>query len=143
VIAIAALGQCKFLAGAIEEAIPAQEQAIRLSPRDPRIPNWYWRIGMVHLLKSRTAEAIEWLQKAQRANPLLPGPRAWLAAAHALAGDAERAAAELTEARRLGGDDRYSSIAHFKRAVAYGKKTEALAETTFFAALRKAGVPEE
>jgi tetratricopeptide (TPR) repeat protein len=98
---------------------------------------------MVHMLKSRTGEAIEWLQKAQRANPLLPGPRAWLAAAYALAGDAERAAAELTEARRLGGDDRYSSIAHFKRAVAYGKKTEALAETTFFAALRKAGVPEE
>ena len=143
VTAIAALGQCKFLAGAIEEAIPAQEQAIRLSPRDPHIPNWYWRIGQVHLLKSRIGEAIEWLQKAQRANPLLPGPRAWLAAASALAGDAERAAAELAEARRLGGDDRYYSIARFKRAVAYGAKTEALAETTFFAGLRQAGVPEE
>jgi tetratricopeptide (TPR) repeat protein len=142
VIAIAALGQCKFLSGAIEEAIPAQEQAIRLSPRDPHIPNWYWRIGMVHLLKSRTGEAIEWLQKAQRANPLLPGPRAWLGAAAALAGDAERAAAELTEARRLG-DDRYSSIARFKHAVVYGAKTQALAETTFFAGLRKAGLPEE
>ena len=141
VIAIAALGQCKLLAGAIEEAIPAQEQAIRLSPRDSHIANWYWRIGMVHLLKSRTGEAIEWLQKAQRANPLLPGPRAWLAAAHALAGDAEGAAAELAEACRLG-DDRYSSIARFKRAVAYGTKTQALAETTFFAGLRLAGVPE-
>jgi TolB-like protein/Flp pilus assembly protein TadD len=143
VIAIAALGQCKFLAGAIEEAIPAQEQAIRLSPRDPHIPNWCWRIGMVHLLKSRNGEAVEWLQKAQRGNPLLPGPRAWLAAAYALAGDAQRAAAELTEARRLGGDDRYSSIARFKHAVAYGEKTQALAETTYFAGLRKAGVPEE
>jgi tetratricopeptide (TPR) repeat protein len=143
VIAIAALGQCKFLAGEIEEAIPAQELAIRLSPRDPHIANWYWRIGMVHLLKSRTGEAIEWLQKAQRANPLLPGPRAWLAAAHALAGDADRAAAELAEAGRLGGDDRYSSIVRFKRAVAFGEKTHALAETTFFAGLRKVGVPEE
>jgi len=84
--AIAQLGQCKFLAGAIEEAIPAQEQAIRLSPRDPIIPNWYWRIGMAHLLKSRIDEAIEWLQKAQRANPLLAGPCAWLAAASALVG---------------------------------------------------------
>jgi adenylate cyclase len=142
VIAIAALGQCKLLAGAIDEAIPAQEQAIRLSPRDPHIPNWYWRIGMVHLLKSRTGEAIEWLQKAQHANPLLPGPRAWLAAAYALAGDTDRAAAELAEARRFG-DDRYSSISRFKRAVAYGDKTQALAETTFFAGLRKAGMPEE
>ena len=141
VIAIAALGQCKLLAGAIDEAIPAQEQAIRLSPRDPHIPNWYWRIGMVHLLKSRTGKAIEWLQKAQRVNPLLPGPRAWLAAAYALAGDTERAAAELAAARRLG-DDRYSSISRFKRAVAYGDRTQALAETTFFTGLRKAGVPE-
>jgi TolB-like protein/Flp pilus assembly protein TadD len=143
VIAIAALGQCKFLAGAIEEAIPAQEQAIRLSPRDPRIPNWYWRIGMVHLLKSRTNEAIEWLQKAQRANPVLAGPHAWLGSAYALAGDAKRAAAELAEAGRLSGDDRYSSIARLKHVVAYGEKTQALAETTFFAGLRKAGVPEE
>ena len=127
VIAIAALGLCKLLAGAIEEAIPVQEQAIRLSPRDPHIANWYWRIGMVHLLKSRTGEAIEWLQKAQRANPFLPGPRAWLAAACALAGDAARATAELAEARRLG-DDRDSSIAHFRRAVAFGEKTHALAE---------------
>jgi tetratricopeptide (TPR) repeat protein len=141
-IAIAALGQCKFLAGAIEAAIPAQEQAIRLSPRDSHIANWYWRIGMVHLLKSRTDEAIEWLQKAQRANPLLPGPRAWLGAAQALAGNTEGAAAELAEARRLG-DDRYSSIAGLKRAVAFGAKTQALAETTFFAGLRKAGMPEE
>src|SRR5204863_2682523 len=62
-LASAALGLCKFLAGAIEEAIPAQERAIRLSPRDPMIANWYWRIGMVHLLQSRIGEAIQWLEK--------------------------------------------------------------------------------
>src|SRR5262249_54452964 len=69
VAALAALGLCKFLAGSIEEAIPAQEQAIRRSPRDPRVANWYWRIGMVHLLKSRTDEAIRWIEKARGANP--------------------------------------------------------------------------
>jgi adenylate cyclase len=143
VMAIAALGICKFLAGAIEEAIPAQEQAIRLSPRDVHIPNWYWRIGMVHLLKSRPGEAIGWLQRAKRANPLLAGPRAWLAAAYTLAGDTEGATAELAEAGRLSGDDRYSSIARLRRAVAYGAKTSALAETTLFAGLRQAGMPEE
>ena len=31
------LGWCKFMIGSIEELIPAQEQAIRLSPRDPQI----------------------------------------------------------------------------------------------------------
>ena len=143
VAAIAALGQCKFLAGAIEEAIPAQEQAIRLSPRDPRLPNWYWRIGMVHLLKARVDDAISWLERARSANPRLAGPRAWLAAAYALAGNDEGAAAELVQALRLSGDNRYASIAGFKHAAALGAKLHALAEDTFFAGLRRAGVPED
>ena len=141
--AVAALGLCKFHVGAIEQAIPAQEQAIRLSPRDPRLPNWYWRIGMVHLLKARIGDAISWLEQARSANPRLAGPRAWLAAAYALAGNGEGAAAELVEARRLSGDNRYATIAGFKRAAALGAKTQALAEDTFFAGLRKARMPEE
>jgi adenylate cyclase len=143
VTAVAALGQCKFLAGAIEEAIPAQEQAIRLSPRDRHLPNWYWRIGMVHLLKARIDDAISWLEQARSANPRLAGPHAWLAAAYALAGNSEGATAELVEARRLSGDNRYATVANFKRANALGAKPQALAEETFFAGLRKAGMPEE
>jgi len=141
--AVATLGLCKFLAGAIEEAIPAQEQAIRLSPRDPRLPNWYWRIGMVHLLKARIDDAISWLEKARSANPRLAGPRAWLASAYALAGNGEGAATELVEARRLSGDNRYASIAGFKHTAGFGAKLQAVAEDTFFAGLRRAGVPEE
>ena len=143
VTAVAALGLCKFLAGAIEEAIPAQEQAIRLSPRDPHLPNWYWRIGMVHLLKARIGDAISWLEQARSANPRLAGPRAWLAAAYALAGNSEGATGELVEARRLSGDNRYATVASFKRANALGAKLQALAEETFFAGLRLAGMPEE
>jgi TolB-like protein/class 3 adenylate cyclase/Tfp pilus assembly protein PilF len=141
--AVAALGLCKFHVGAIEETIPAQEQAIRLSPRDPRLPNWYWRIGMVHLLKARVGDAISWLEQACSANPRLAGPRAWLAAAYALAGNSERATAELVEARRLSGDNRYATVANFKRSAALGAKMHALAEETFFAGLRLAGMPEE
>jgi len=143
VVAVAGLGQCKFLAGAIDEAIPAQEQAIRLSPRDPRLPNWYWRIGMVHLLKARIDDAISWLEKARSANPRLAGPRAWLASAYALAGNGEGAAAELVEAGRLSADSRYATITGFKRSAALGAKLHTLAEDTFFAGLRRAGVPEE
>jgi TolB-like protein/tetratricopeptide (TPR) repeat protein len=142
VVAIAALGICKFYAGAIEDAIPAQEQAIRLSPRDPRAPNWHWRIGMVHLLQSRTDPAIRSIERARSGNPRLAGPHAWLAAAYSIKGDLERAAAELSEARRLSRDGRYSSIARLRAAQSYGK-AQALAEETFFAGLRKAGVPEE
>ena len=142
-VAIANLGICKFLAGRIEEAIPAQEQAIRLSPRDPRLPNWSWRIGMVHLLQSRMDEAIVWLERARSSNPRLPGPHAWLASAYALIGNQSRAAEELAEARRLSGDRRYYSIANFIRSQAWAARTRDLAETTFFAGLRKAGVPDD
>ena len=99
--AYANLGWCKFFTGSIEEADPTQEQAIRLSPRDPQIGNWYDRIGHVHLLQSRTDEAIVWLEKARSANPAHPMFTPILAAAYALKGETERAAAELAEARRL------------------------------------------
>jgi adenylate cyclase len=132
------------LTGSIEEAIPLHEHAIRLSPRDPLVGNWYWRIGAVHLLQSRTDEAIPWLERARHANPGHPQFPAWLASAYALKGDIERAAAELAEARRLNSDDRYSSIARSKAITAFGlPKVRALSEATYFAGLRLAGVPEE
>ena len=40
VIALTSLGWCKLYAGSIEDVIPLQEQAIRLSPRDPAIGFW-------------------------------------------------------------------------------------------------------
>src|SRR3984893_10888570 len=40
VLALASLGVCKFYTGRLEEVIPAQQQAIRLSPRDTYDANW-------------------------------------------------------------------------------------------------------
>ena len=72
------------------------------------------------------------------------GPHGWLASAYALKSEMERATTELAEARRLSRDSRFASIARFKSIQSYGSpRTQALAETTFFAGLRKAGVPEE
>jgi tetratricopeptide (TPR) repeat protein len=70
--------------GTIEEAIPLEEQAIRLSPRDPDIFNRYLVIGQVHLLQSRTEDAIVWLEKARSANSASPYPHTWLASAYGL-----------------------------------------------------------
>jgi hypothetical protein len=67
-----------------------------------------------------------------------------LAAAYALRGEIERAAAELAEARRLGSDDRYSSIARLQATAYHAAPTiRALYEATYFPGLRKAGMPEE
>jgi TolB-like protein len=138
------LGWCKFMIGSIEELIPAQERAIRLSPRDPQIGLFYSRIGCAHLLQSRIDQAILWCGKARNATPEHPQFRTFLASAYALKGDANRAAAELADARRLVGDDRYSTIARLRAIESWGvPKVRALVETYYFAGLRNAGMPEE
>jgi adenylate cyclase len=143
--AYANLGWCKLLTGSLEEAIPALEQALRLSPRDNRAGNWCARIGLAYLLQSRIDEAILWLEKAASASPALPYVHALLASASVLKGETERAAAQLAEARRLSSDDRYSSIARLRAVLGYWgvPKIRALFEATYSAGLRKAGMPEE
>jgi TolB-like protein len=144
VIAIYALSSCKLYVGSIEEVIPLVEQAILLSPRDPYIGRSYFRVGLVHLLQSHTDDAILWFEKGRSANPDHPNPHAYLASAYALKGDAERAAAELADARKLSADGRYSSIYRVKAAGDFGvPKIRALFEATYFVGLRKAGMPEE
>src|SRR5207253_1751435 len=91
--ALFSLGVCKLRTGPIEETIPLEEQAIRLSPRDPSVFSRYLVIGQVHLLQSRTEEAIVWLERARTGNPGSPWPHTWLASAYALKGDLDRAAA--------------------------------------------------
>jgi hypothetical protein len=101
----------------------------------------------MYLLQPRIDEAIFWLEKARNGLPGLP--HAFLTSAYGLKGDTERAAAELAEARRLSGDNRYSSIAHLKVVGFWGTgywgvpKIRALLEATYFVGLRKAGMPEE
>jgi adenylate cyclase len=143
--ALRALGQCKLFTGSIEETIPLVERAIRLSPRDPDRGYWYSNIGHVHLLQSHIDEAILWMEKARIAMPQRPAIHAELGSAYGLKGESERAATELAEARRLVADDRYSSIARLKAVVGYWgvPKIRALYEATYFAGLRKAGMPEE
>jgi TolB-like protein/class 3 adenylate cyclase/Flp pilus assembly protein TadD len=142
-LAIASVAWSKFLIGSLDEAIPLHERLIRLSPRDHLVCIWYERIGTVHLLQSRTDEAIPWLEKARNADPGISRFHARLAAAYALKGATERAAAELAEARRLASDDRFLSIARLK-AMDFGvPKVRDMFEATFFAGLRLAGLPEE
>jgi tetratricopeptide (TPR) repeat protein len=67
--ALADLGRCKTYIGPVDDAIPAPQQAIRLSPRDPRLFNWYFRIDEAHLLQSRFGQAVDWLRKVTERQP--------------------------------------------------------------------------
>jgi len=140
--AYAHIGWCKFLTGAADGAIPYFEHALRVSPYGPGLAPWYGRMGVIQLLESRTDEAISSLERARSENARLPFVHAYLAAAYALKGQAERAHAELAEAQRL--SNSYSSIANVAKSTWFDDpKIRALAEATYFPALRKAGLSEE
>ena len=144
VAARANLAWCKFMIGeAQEQVIPLQEQAIRFGPGEPFIADYYYRIGVVRLLQSNIDDAIGALESARNGYPAqLADVHGCLAAAYALKGQTERAATELAEARRLSNDDRFSTIARLKATQHVGSaKVRALFEKTYFAGLRKAGMP--
>jgi tetratricopeptide (TPR) repeat protein len=140
--AYAHVGWCKFLTGSVDEAVPYLQRAIRLSPYGPGVSAWYARIGLIQLLQSQTDQAIGSLEKARNENARLPFVHVFLAAAYGLRGQSERARTELAEARKLGSTR--SNLAKIEKSTWFeNPKIRALAETTYFAGLRKAGVPEE
>jgi TolB-like protein len=141
--ALGGLANCKFFTGSIEDAVSLDEKIILLSPRDSYIWSPYMQIGRTRLLQSRIDEAIVWFEKARSANPAHPYVRVLLASAYGLKGETERAAAELAEYRRLRLGGAPLSIARVKKGGMGFPKIRALSEATFFAGLRKAGVPEE
>ena len=111
---------------------------------DPQIWLYYFWIGQAHLLQSRPDQAIPWFEKAHIANPDQPFPHAYLAAAYGLKGETSRAAAELAQARNLASDDRYSNLARLRAVGPFGgSEIRALFEATYFAGLRRAGMPAE
>jgi adenylate cyclase len=139
--AYARLGWCKFLTGAVDEAITYFEQAIHLSPHEPSIASWYGRMGVIYLLQSHTDKAIGRLEKANSENPRLPYVHGYLAAGYALKGEMDRARAELAEAQGL--SKIYSSLASVQKSTWFDDpKIRALAEATYFPGLRRAGMPE-
>jgi adenylate cyclase len=144
--ALSQIARCKMFLGSVAEAFPLVEQAIRLSPRDPSdIYSFYELFGRAHLLQSRPDEAIVWFERSRGvADTAYPFVHSYLAAAYGLKGEIDHAAAELAEARRLGGEGFLSSIARLRAGSSYETPSaRALVEATYYAGLRKAGVPEE
>ena len=106
--AYAWLADCKLKTGSIEGVIPLLDRAMQLSPQDPSVGPWYWRIGIVHVYRHQPDEAVAWLEKALAAYATR-GPAAgywvhgWLAAALAMKGDLERRVAPLAEPSFIAG----------------------------------------
>jgi tetratricopeptide (TPR) repeat protein len=113
----------------------------QLSPRDPKLFNWYFRIGEVHLVQSRVDQAIDWLEKARSGSQGTWYVHAWLAAAYAHKGNLISARAELAAAKTLQESGLARGIAHIAERFA-SPEIRARFETTITAGLHRAGLPE-
>ena len=94
--AYGSLGDVMTFLGRPEETIRLNEQAIRLSPRDPQLGNWQFDIGYAHWFIGDETQAVQWLLRARTANPQLPTVPIVLCGVYALQG---RLAAARTELR--------------------------------------------
>ena len=97
------LATMKFATGALDDAIPLQENSIRLDPRNSCLFERYQRIGYALLVLDREQELIPWFERALASDADLPQvivrrlSRA-MAAAYALMGHSDEAKEVLGEA---------------------------------------------
>ncbi|WP_436316577.1 winged helix-turn-helix domain-containing tetratricopeptide repeat protein [Variovorax sp. LjRoot84] len=85
--------------GRFEESVPSCERALRISPRDSRVPIWHGLIGMNRFMQGRYAEAAERARLTVGGLPHLPFY--WLLLAASLERDGQS-----EEARRVWADFR-------------------------------------
>jgi adenylate cyclase len=117
--------------GQFEQAKSDIQQAMRLSPRDPRMGPWHDYMAWAEAGLGHYDAAIEEANEAIDAGYKVFYPYLDLAAAHAIKGEIDEAKTALAEARRL---NPKLSI-KWLMGHAYGQPT--------IDALRKAGLPEE
>jgi adenylate cyclase len=118
--------------GRFEQAKSDVQQAMRLSPRDPRIGNWLFSLGGSEIGLGHFDAAIDAYRTAIEVGFRSYQPYMGLAAAYALDGKMDEAKSALAEARRL------NPKLTVKWAIARNSNVPPL-----FEGLRKAGLPEE
>ena len=126
-----AQGTAELVLGRYEQAIADVQQAIRFSPRDPRVGLWLVDLGNAELGLGHFDRAVDEYHKAIDAGWRAYQPYRGLAAAYALGGKMEEAASALAEARRLNPE------LTIKWSQTHSSSVPRLLE-----GLRKAGLPE-
>ncbi len=123
--------------GRVDEAIKSAERALRLSPFDPHLFQFYVFLGIVHYDAEQYDSAVKWLSMGLAENPRYTSGLRTLMVAHEALGqhDAAHAAAE----RLLVLEPRFSLSRFRKSHRLYSDPTKA---ELFFTRLRQAGLPE-
>jgi tetratricopeptide (TPR) repeat protein len=75
------VGLAKIYLGRSDEAVEHLSEAIRLSPRDYNIADFYVSLGAAYWHLARYQEAIDWLDRTLRQNPRIEVTHLYLASA--------------------------------------------------------------
>jgi tetratricopeptide (TPR) repeat protein len=139
-----ALAEASNFAGRPDRALEFADTAIRLSPRDPGLPEFYHDKGWALFMKRQYDQAIEWLGRAAAMAPSQKFTQLLLASALALTGHEAEAHAALQRYLALAGVNS-TTIAQLRAGqlaiadnpvwVEYNKR--------LFDGLRKAGMPDQ
>jgi adenylate cyclase len=137
--AYASLGNAKIRAGRAGEAFAPLQTAVRLSPRDPLLNNWYFNICHAYSHLSQDDAAIEWCRRSVALSPF------WisyvdLASAYAWTGRNTEAQGAVIELRKLMPNYTVDRWAHtrFSDNPVFLSQFQRIIE-----GLRKAGLPEK
>jgi len=118
--------------GRFEQAKTDAQQAMRLSPRDPRIGLWHTYIGLAEFAQGHDDAAIDEYHKGLDAGYRSYITYVRLAAVLALQGKTEEAKSAVAEARRLNPNLTVKQLIEIEPNL-----------PRLFEGLRKAGLPEE
>jgi TolB-like protein len=133
-------GFMKLLLGRAEETEAHVAEAMRLSPRDPRLGAWFTFSGISDLYLGRLDQAIDRLQKCVELSPKEMFVYLYLAAALALSGRANEAAEACAIWRRSHPN---FTVAKFRAETRGGNPIYLAQRERVYEGLRRAGMPEE
>jgi adenylate cyclase len=130
----------KLYLGHAEDGFSGLETAFRLSPRDPKVPEWQTNVCTLHNFLAQWEQAIEWCEKAHAGAPEFLYALVHLAAANAGAGHDKEAKEAVAQLQKLypGYTVQKYATTHFSDDPTFNAQRARIIES-----LRKAGLPEE
>ena len=137
--AYAGAGFEKVLLGQAEEAEGYISQAIRLSPRDPRLDQWMGLMGIADVFLGKFDQAEERLRTSVWMNPNVAINHFFLAASLAMIGRTSEASEAATAGRRV---DPNFTVSHFQEGARSSNPVYLRQREGVYEGMRKAGIPD-
>lgn len=131
----------KLQMGHPEQVLAHEREAMRVSPRDPKLHQMMGMVALAELHMHHDRDALEWAQRAVAVNADYGGGYAYAASAAAQLGDVAAAHSALAEFRRVLPRHRIQTLRD--EFTSFSRQADFLAgQERYYDGLRKAGLPD-